>query len=199
MNEVLEIRGYPKGQRIYAVAVFSAAGLFFLWLVWSNPTAQNNWIGFVMAGACFWLAAYWLFLPKVLAIVTTRGVDWLDEDLALLFLHRHQHLDWNKVKDVKTRESSGKGGPFWVTEVVAADSADPQKTRRYRITSQNMEYYRFVDYAKHAVAGQMTDPQGLAMDPVRMKKILFADQILKLAGLFLTSLALLAFLYFFRR
>ena len=51
--ETMEIQGYPKWQRVYAVCVFGVVGIFFAWLYWNNRSSEGSWFGLIMIALCF--------------------------------------------------------------------------------------------------------------------------------------------------
>jgi hypothetical protein len=191
----LKIKGYPTGQRIFAACVFGAGGIFFIWLLWTNPTAKNDWIGIVMVVACFWLAAYWIRLPRILGVLTPEGMDYINEDLALLFYYPWFHIDWNQVTDIQTSEQSGKGGPAMVTILRARDTKRPGKIHSFRITSTNRDYYRFIAYVKTVVDPAVVERNSLPLNPALLRKKLFSDQKHKLGALFLSALIFILLAY----
>ena len=193
--ETMKIRGYPKWQRIYAACVFGAGGIFFIWLLWTNPTSKNDWIGIVMVTACFWLTAYWIRLPRILGVLTPEGMDYINEDLGLLFYYPWFHIDWNQVTNIQTSEQTGKGGPFMVTILRARDTKRPGKMHSFRINSTNMDYYRFLAYVKAVVDPAVVERNSLPLDPALLRKKLLGDQKHKLAALFLTILIFILFAY----
>jgi hypothetical protein len=193
--EMMKIRGYPKWQRIYAACVFGAGGIFFIWLYWTNPTSKNNWIAIVMIAACFWLTAYCIRLPRVLGVLTPEGMDYINEDLGLLFYYPWFHIDWSQVTDIQNFEQSGKGGPCMVTILRARDTKRPGKMHSFRINSTNMDYYRFLAYVKAVVDPAVVERNSLPLDPALLRKKLLGDQKHKLAALFLTILILILFAY----
>jgi hypothetical protein len=193
--ETIKIRGYPKWQRIYAACVFGAAGIFFIWLYCTNPTSKNNWIAIVMVVLCFWLTAYWIRLPRILGVLTPEGMDYINEDLGLLFYYPWFHIDWNQVTGIQTFEQSGNGGPVMVTILHARDTKRPGKTRSFRINSNNMDYYRFLAYVKAVVDPSVVERNSLPLDPTLLRKKLLGDQRHKLTMLFLIILVLIILAY----
>ena len=106
--ETMQIQGYPKWQRVYAVCVFVVVGVFFVWLYWNNRSSEGSWIGLIMIVLCFWQAIYWVCLPKVLGVLKTDGMDYINEDLGFLFYYPWFHIDWNQVTNIQTSEQSDK-------------------------------------------------------------------------------------------
>jgi len=194
----LLIRGYATGQRIYAAVVFAAAGGFFTWLYETNRTGKGSWFGLVMIAGCFWVSAYWIFLPKVLGVLTPRGLDYRNEDLGLLFWYPWFHLDWERVTEIQNYEITDKGGPALMTIVRATDADQPGKVHTYRISSANMDYYRFLDYLKTAVDPAALAQGSLPLDPMQLRRQLHGDQLRKLGGLGLAIIALLILTYLLR-
>jgi len=198
--ETMEIHGYPKWQRVYAVCVFVVVGVFFVWLYWTNRSSDGSWIGLIMITACFWQAAYWVCLPRVLGVLTPEGMDYINEDLGFLFYYPWFHIDWNSITDIQTFEQTGKGAPVMETILRANDAKKPGKVHTFRIYSTNMDYYRVLDYIKAVV-----DPavyikrDGLPLNPALLRKKLQGDMRHKLASLMLVILILLIFSYLFRR
>jgi len=196
----MEIRGYPKWQSVYAVCLFAVAGLFFIWLYWTNRSSEGSWVGLVMIAVSFWVAAYWACLPKILGVLTPEGMDYINEDIAFLFYYPWFHIDWDKVTDIQTFEEKGKGAPVMVTVLRATDTKDTGGVHSFRITSANMDYYRSLAYIK-----DIADPavsmkrESLPLEPALLRTKLQSDMMRKLAGLFITILLLLIFLYLFRR
>jgi hypothetical protein len=197
--ETLQIRGYPKWQRIYAACVFGAAGIFFLWLYWENRSSEGSWFGLLVIALCFWLAAYWIRLPKVLGVLTPEGMDYIDQDLALLFYYPWIHFDWDRITGIQTFEQSGKGGPVMVTVLHAGDAESPGKTHSFRISSANMDYYHFMAYLRTVADPATVENNSLPLDPALLRQKLRHDQWQKLGVLFVTALVLVVGTYFIRR
>jgi hypothetical protein len=197
--ETLEIRGYPKWQRIYAACVFGTAGIFFLWLYWNNRSSEGSWFGLLMIALCFWVATYWIRLPKVLGVLKPEGMDYIDQDLALLFYYPWLHIDWDQITGIRTFEQSGKGGPVMVTILHAGDAKDPEKTHSFRISSANMDYYRFLAYLRAVADPATLEKNSLPLDPAELRQKLGRDRWKKLGILILTGVILLIGTYFIRR
>lgn len=195
----MEVRGYPRWQRIYAACIFAAGAIFFLWLYWNNRASAGSGIGLAIAAVCFWQAVYWVRLPKVLAVLQPDGMDYINQDLAMLFWYRWFHIDWNRITDIQTHEQSDRSGPFLVTVLRAGVADRPGKIRSFRITSRNMDYYRFLEYLKAVTEPAKLKQGGLPLEPAQLRQTLRRDQWRKLAGLYLTVLALIIVAYFIRR
>jgi hypothetical protein len=199
-KETLEIQGYPKWQRVYAVCVFVVVGVFFIWLYWNNRSSEGSWIGLIMITLCFWQAFYWVCLPKVLGVLMPEGMDYINEDLGFLFYYPWFHIDWNLVTDIHTFEETGKGPPVLVTVLRARDKMDSEKIHSFRIYSTNMDYYRVLAYIKTVVdPAAFMKRDSLPLDPALLRAKLQGDMRHKLASLFLAILILLIFAYLFRR
>jgi hypothetical protein len=198
--ETMEIQGYPKWQRVYAVCVFGVVGIFFAWLYWNNRSSEGSWFGLIMIALCFWQASYWVCLPKVLGVLTPEGMDYINEDLGFLFYYPWFHIDWDQVTDIHTFEETDKNPPVMVTVLRATDKKNSGKVHAFRIYSTNMDYYRVLAYIKAVVnpaAFKKTD--SLPLEPALLRKKLQGDMRHKLASLLITSLILLIFAYFTRR
>jgi hypothetical protein len=194
----LLIRGYPTGQRIYAACAFGAFGMFFTWLYWTNRAGKDSWFGLIMIVVSFWLAAYWVFLPTVLGVLTPRGLDYRNEDLGLLFWYPWYHIDWDGVMEIRNYEMTGKGSPAMVTVLRATDANRPGKVRTYRISSGNTDYYRFLAYLREVVDPAKLAQGSLPLDPVLLRRQLQADQLRKLGGLGIAVAALVILAYLLR-
>ena len=197
--ETMEIHGYPKWQRVYAVCVFVVVGVFFVWLYWNNRSSEGSWIGLIMITLSFWQAFYWVCLPKIIGLLTTDGMDYINEDLGFLFYYPWFHIDWNRVTDIHTFEETGKGPPVMVTVLRAMDAKDSGKVHSFRIYSTNIDYYRVLAYIKTVVdPAVFIKSDSLPLDPALLRTKLQGDMKHKLASLFLAILILLIFAYFTR-
>jgi hypothetical protein len=196
----MKIRGYPKWQRIYAACVFGLAGIFFAWLYSSYRKAEGSWIGLILMAACFWVALYWVCLPRILGELTPEGINYLNEDLGFLFYYPWFHIDWNRVTEIRTFEKEGGSAAVMVTVVRATDAKDTQKMHTFRIDSNNMDYDRVLEYIK-TVADPATfeGKDSLPLDPALLRSKLQGDMRHRFASLIVTILILLGFLYFTRR
>jgi hypothetical protein len=196
----MKIRGYPKWQRIYAACVFGIAGVFFVWLYSNNRKVDGSWIGLVLFAGCFWVALYWVCLPRILGELTPEGIDYLNEDLGFLFHYPWFHMDWDRVTEIRTFEKEGGSAPVMVTVLRATDAQDSQRTRTFRIDSNNMDYYRALDYIRTvADPAAFSREDSLPLDPALLRAKLRGDMRHKLASLVVTILILLGFLFFTRR
>ena len=160
----MEIRGYPRGQCIFAAGIFGAAGAFFLLLYATQRAASESWIALVIAAVCFWLCAYWYLLPKVLAVLQPDGMDFLNENLALFFKYRWTHIRWDQITSVDTWVDYPKGGPINVTFVGAEDPSRRGTKVSFRINSGHRDYYRFLQYLKDSTGPNVASPETIT-DP----------------------------------
>jgi hypothetical protein len=195
-TKTMEIHGYPKWQRIYTACIFVVVGLFFLWLYWTNPSSKGSWFGLILTALNFWLAIYWICLPKVLGVLTPVGMDYINQELGFFFCYRWFHIDWHKVTLIRTVEKTGKGGPFLETILRAVDTEDPGKTHSFRINSSNMDYYRFLAYTKAVVDPAALTRDSLPLDPTLLSRKVRGDLRNQVVVLFITVLVLAAVLFF---
>jgi hypothetical protein len=203
-EEKIEIKGYPAGQRIFLAVLFLAGGLFFLWIFWIQRAFP---FGLSMLWALFavifsWAGAYWLFSPRVLAVLGSQGMDYIDQDLAFFFVFKRCTIVWDRVRDIQTYEESGKGGPIMITRVQAGDAQNPRKILRFQITSQQVGYYRFLEFLKRMVDPARVEKNSLGVDADKLRGKLRGDRVygwIKLALTFVLAVLFLIYFYFLRK
>jgi len=152
-----------------------------------------------MGGVCFWLAAYWFFLPRVLVVLRPEGMDYHNEDLALLFIYPWFHIAWDQIYEIQTHEETGKSGPVMVTTVRARDPHTPDRTRAFRINSTNMNYKFFLEYLKDSTNPDQASRNSIPLEPDQIQSRLRLDRIFQLGAMILSALAFLLFVLFIRK
>jgi hypothetical protein len=154
----MQIRGYPRGQCIFAASIFGAAGAFFLFLYATQRAASESWIALVIAAVCFWLCAYWYLRPEILAVLRPDGMDFLNENRALFFQYRWTHIRWDQITSIDTWVAYPKGRPINVTSVGAEDPSRRGAKVSFRINSGHRDYYRFLQYLKDSIGPNFALP-----------------------------------------
>jgi hypothetical protein len=204
VEEKIEIKWYPAGQRIFLAVLFLAGGLFFIWIFWIQKVSPFSlsilWALFAVIFS--WAGAYWLFFPRVLAVLGPQGMDYINQDLAFFLIFKRCTIVWDRVTDIRTYEESGNGGPVLITRVQATDEQNPRKVLRFQITSRQVGYYRFLEFLKRVVDPATVQKNGLGMDADKLRGKLRRDRIygwIKLALTFVLAVLFLAYFYFLRK